>query len=156
MAKAPRGANWPMAISWTAKPCSRDLELYCADADRSDPRLSPLLAGEFSGLPPAFIHTGQFDPFGDEGEAYAAQTGRGRRADPWPHPSRHDPLFLLHAAHDPLCAEGRRTDRARRSAMRWQLPRSGGTPDSEPDQAGTDPGIKRRIQRRMAASPISA
>ena len=52
---------------------SRDLELYCADADRSDPRLSPLLAQEFFGLPPAFIHTGQFDPFGDEGEAYAAK-----------------------------------------------------------------------------------
>ncbi len=51
----------------------RDLELYCPGADRSDPRLSPLLADDFSGLPPAFIHTGQFDPFGDEGEAYAAR-----------------------------------------------------------------------------------
>ena len=51
----------------------RDLELYCPGADRSDPRLSPLLADDFSGLPPAFIHTGQFDPFGDEGEAYAAK-----------------------------------------------------------------------------------
>ena len=52
----------------------RDLELYCRDAGlRADPRLSPLLADDFSGLPPAFIHTGQFDPFGDEGEAYAAR-----------------------------------------------------------------------------------
>ncbi len=51
----------------------RDLELYCPGADRDDPRLSPLLADDFSGLPPAFIHTGQFDPFGDEGEAYAAR-----------------------------------------------------------------------------------
>ena len=51
----------------------RDLELYCPDADRADPRLSPLLADDFSGLPPAFIHTAQFDPFGDEGEAYAAK-----------------------------------------------------------------------------------
>jgi acetyl esterase/lipase len=50
----------------------RDLELYCPyDLPRSDPRLSPLLALDFSNLPPAFIHTGQFDPFGDEGEAYA-------------------------------------------------------------------------------------
>ncbi len=52
---------------------TRDLELYCPDADRADPRLSPLLATDFSHLPPAFIHTGQFDPFGDEGEAYAAK-----------------------------------------------------------------------------------
>jgi acetyl esterase len=52
---------------------TRDLELYCPDADHRDPRLSPLLADDLSGLPPAFIHTGQFDPFGDEGEAYATR-----------------------------------------------------------------------------------
>ena len=51
----------------------RDLELYCPGADRSDPRLSPLLASDMSGLPPAFVHTGQFDPFSEEGEAYAAR-----------------------------------------------------------------------------------
>ncbi len=52
---------------------ARDLELYCPGADPTDPRLSPLLAEDFAGLPPAYIHTGQFDPFGDEGEAYAAK-----------------------------------------------------------------------------------
>ena len=52
----------------------RDLELYCPyNVPLSDPRLSPLLAEDLSNLPPAFIHTGQFDPFGDEGEAYAAR-----------------------------------------------------------------------------------
>lgn len=51
----------------------RDLELYCPGEDREDPRLSPLRAGDLGGLPPAFIHTGQFDPFADEGEAYAAR-----------------------------------------------------------------------------------
>lgn len=51
---------------------SRDLELYGAsEQDFADPRLSPLRASEFGGLPPAYIHTAQFDPFADEGEAYA-------------------------------------------------------------------------------------
>jgi len=49
----------------------RDLELYCPGAALDDPRLSPLRAADFAELAPAFIHTAQFDPFGDEGEAYA-------------------------------------------------------------------------------------
>jgi acetyl esterase len=54
----------------------RDLELYVPpDIELSDVRLSPLLAEEFSDLPPAFIHTAQFDPFSDEGEAYAQRLG---------------------------------------------------------------------------------
>jgi acetyl esterase len=45
---------------------------YCAaDADLDDPRLSPLRALQFSRLPPAHIHTAEFDPLRDEGEAYA-------------------------------------------------------------------------------------
>ena len=48
------------------------LQHYCAaDIDREDPRLSPLRAARFSGLPPAHIHTAEFDPLRDEGEAYA-------------------------------------------------------------------------------------
>jgi acetyl esterase/lipase len=55
---------------------ARDLELYVpAGMALSDLRLSPLCAEEFANLPPAFIHTGQFDPFGDEGEAYAQRLG---------------------------------------------------------------------------------
>ena len=65
-----------MAISWTAKPCCATWSFIVRGADRADPRLSPLLADDFAGLPPAFIHTGQFDPFGDEGEAYAAKLAR--------------------------------------------------------------------------------
>ncbi|HEY0106118.1 MAG TPA: alpha/beta hydrolase [Rhizomicrobium sp.] len=47
-------------------------KLYCPDAQhRSDPRLSPLLCADLSGLPPAYVVTAGFDPLRDEGRDYA-------------------------------------------------------------------------------------
>jgi acetyl esterase/lipase len=60
---------------------ARDLAAYLPpDADAGDPRLSPLRAGDVSGLPPTILHTAEFDPFRDEGEAYAERLRAARVA----------------------------------------------------------------------------
>ena len=51
-----------------------DLALYLpAGVERGDPRISPLRAVKFAGLPAAIIHTAEFDPMRDEGNAYAGK-----------------------------------------------------------------------------------
>ena len=42
-----------------------------AGIDAADPRISPLRATRVAGLPPAIIHTAEYDPMRDEGNAYA-------------------------------------------------------------------------------------
>lgn len=49
-----------------------DLADYLPEAlDAADPRISPLRATRLAGLPTAIIHTAEFDPMRDEGNAYA-------------------------------------------------------------------------------------
>jgi acetyl esterase/lipase len=47
-------------------------------ADLSDPRLAPLRAADLRGLPPAHIYTAEFDPFRDDGAAYAVALERAQ------------------------------------------------------------------------------
>lgn len=43
---------------------------FDSGADPHDPRVSPITRKDLSGLPPALILTGEFDPMRDEGELY--------------------------------------------------------------------------------------
>jgi len=49
-----------------------DYELYLGEwTDHTDPRISPLMAGDLAGVPPAIVLVAQCDPLRDEGVAYA-------------------------------------------------------------------------------------
>ncbi|MEU6841245.1 alpha/beta hydrolase [Streptomyces sp. NPDC046716] len=57
----------------TAAACAWFREQYLGpDGDPSHPRVSPLLAEDFTGLPPAHVVTAGCDPLCDEGRAYAS------------------------------------------------------------------------------------
>jgi acetyl esterase len=49
-----------------------------ASVDRTDPLVAPLLANDLSGLPPALLVTGGFDPLRDEGDQYAEALAAAR------------------------------------------------------------------------------
>ncbi|MFE6895217.1 alpha/beta hydrolase [Streptomyces sp. NPDC057694] len=57
----------------TAAHCAWFREQYLGpDGDPADPRVSPLLADDLTGLPPAHVVTAGCDPLCDEGRAYAS------------------------------------------------------------------------------------
>lgn len=59
----------------------RDFALYLnGKADASGPLVSPLRAPSLARLPPALIHSAEFDPFRDEAAAYAERLARARVA----------------------------------------------------------------------------
>jgi acetyl esterase len=49
-----------------------------AGTDSADPRISPLLAEDMSGMPPTLIHTAEFDPLRDEGRNYFERLTQAR------------------------------------------------------------------------------
>jgi acetyl esterase len=54
-----------------------DLKHYLTGGvDAADPRISPLRAASLESLPPACVHTAEFDPLRDEGRAYAERLER--------------------------------------------------------------------------------
>ena len=92
-----------------------------SEADRSDPRASPILAdGPRRAWRPAHVVTAGFDPLRDEGEDYAERAARGGRADD-PAP-RARPRPRLHQRRRPRRPRGRglRRRSPRRSAPAWR------------------------------------
>nr|WP_237418367.1 alpha/beta hydrolase [Actinomadura rayongensis] len=63
----------PDGLRFPGQDLDRVLDLYLGDTDRTDPDVSPLLAPDFSVLPPAVVATAAHDRLRAQGEAFAAR-----------------------------------------------------------------------------------
>lgn len=68
---SPSFAEFAEGYSLSAATMAWFLGHYIGRADRSDPRIAPLRAGDLTGLPPATVITAEYDVLRDEGEEYA-------------------------------------------------------------------------------------
>jgi acetyl esterase len=77
------GSPSVLADPETASHLSAVIDLYVAPEQRSEPTVSPLLADDLGGLPPAFIATGRYDPLRDDGQRYAERLFADGTAVTW-------------------------------------------------------------------------
>ncbi|MBU3062825.1 alpha/beta hydrolase [Nocardia sp. NEAU-G5] len=92
-------------------------EQYLGDADPADPHAAPAHA-DLTGLPPAYIVTGEYDPLRDEGEAYGrALTAAGVKAEI----HRYDGMFHGFMTMSDFLPDARRADAAAFAALRKAL-----------------------------------
>ena len=89
------------------------------ESEKNDPRASPLLTADLSGLPPVFLMTGGYDPLHDEGVQYAERLREARvpvtHAD---YPSMVHDFIYLHAILPPADEAIRGAAQALRGALR--------------------------------------
>ena len=64
------------------------------EADPDDPRISPLRAVSFAGVPPTYIATAEYDPLRDEGAALAGRLRRDGVKTEWRHHQHLNHAFL--------------------------------------------------------------